>query len=89
MIIKLQSIQKENLVQLMHKIKTTENIIIDNINYYKYFKCLLKKDLLKIYETVSDDLANKTMRKKDKLSIAKKLSEHFDINTAKYFPIIY
>ena len=30
MIIKLQSIQKENLVQLMHKIKTTENIIIDN-----------------------------------------------------------
>ena len=63
----------------------TENIIIDNINYYKYFKCLLKKDLLKIYETVSDDLASKTMRKKDKLSIAKKLGEHFDINTAKYF----
>ena len=42
----------------------TENIIIDNINYYKYFKCLLKKDLLKIYETVSNDLESKTMRKK-------------------------
>ena len=63
----------------------TENIVIDNINYYKYFKCLLKKDLLKIYDTVSDDLASKTMRKKDKLYIAKKLGEHFDINTAKYF----
>ena len=63
----------------------TENIIIDNINYYKYFKCLLKKDLLKIYETVGNDLESKTMRKKDKLSIAKKLSAHFDINTAKYF----
>jgi serine/threonine protein kinase len=63
----------------------TENIIIDNINYYKYFKCLLKKDLLKIYETVSNDLESKTIRKKDKLYIAKKLSEHFDINTAKYF----
>jgi len=63
----------------------TENIIIDNINYYKYFKCLLKKDLLKIYETVGNDLESKTMRKKDKLSIAKKLSIHFDINTAKYF----
>ena len=63
----------------------TENIIIDNINYYKYFKCLLKKDLLKIYETVSNDLESKTMRKKDKLYIAKKLGEHFDINTTQYF----
>jgi hypothetical protein len=78
----------ELLIQHFEKYNSkyfTENIIIDNINYYKYFKCLLKKDLLKIYETVSDDLVSKTMRKKDKLSIAKKLGEHFDINTAKYF----
>ena len=78
----------ELLIQHFEKYNSkyfTENIIVDNINYYKYFKCLLKKDLLKIYETVSDDLASKTMRKKDKLYIAKKLGEHFDINTTKYF----
>lgn len=78
----------ELLIQHFEKYNSkyfTENIIVDNINYYKYFKCLLKKDLLKIYETVSDDLASKTMRKKDKLYIAKKLAEHFDINTTKYF----
>ena len=78
----------ELLIQHFEKYNSkyfTENIIVDNINYYKYFKCLLKKDLLKIYETVSDDLASKTMRKKDKLYIAKKLAEHFDINTTQYF----
>ena len=78
----------ELLIQHFEKYNSkyfTENIIVDNINYYKYFKCLLKKDLLKIYETVSNDLESKTMRKKDKLYIAKKLGEHFDINTTKYF----
>jgi len=78
----------EFLIQHFEKYNSkyfTENIIIDNINYYKYFKCLLKKDLLKIYDTVSEDLPSKTMQKKDKLYIAKKLGEHFDINTAKYF----
>jgi serine/threonine protein kinase len=78
----------ELLIQHFEKYNSkyfTENIIIDNINYHMYFKCLLKKDLLKIYETVSNDLASKTMRKKDKLYIAKKLGEHFDINTTKYF----
>ena len=78
----------ELLIQHFEKYNSkyfTENIIIDNINYYKYFKCLLKKDLLKIYETVSNDLAIKTIRKKDKQYIVKKLAEHFDINTAKYF----
>ena len=78
----------ELLIQHFEKYNSkyfTENIIVDNINYYKYFKCLLKKDLLKIYETVSNDLESKTMRKKDKLYIAKKLGEHFDINTTQYF----
>ena len=78
----------ELLIQHFEKYNSkyfTENIIIDNINYNKYFKCLLKKDLLKIYETISNDLSIKTIRKRDKQYIVKKLAEHFDINTAKYF----
>ena len=36
-----------------------DNINIDNIKYNKYFSCLLKKDLIKIYQKIGEELSTK------------------------------
>ena len=62
-----------------------DNINIDNINYNKYFLCLLKKDLIKIYQKIGEELSTKNLKKENKKFAAKILSDHFNNNTIEYF----
>ena len=62
-----------------------DNINIDNIKYNKYFSCLLKKDLIKIYQKIGEELSTKNLKKENKKSVAKILSDHFNNNTTEYF----
>jgi serine/threonine protein kinase len=62
-----------------------DNINIDNINYNKYFLCLLKRDLIKIYQKIGEALSTKNLKKENKKSVAKILSDHFNNNTIEYF----
>jgi len=62
-----------------------DNINIDNINYNKYFLCLLKRDLIKIYQKIGEELSTKNLKKENKKFIAKILSDHFNNNTIEYF----
>jgi serine/threonine protein kinase len=62
-----------------------DNINIDKINYNKYLLCLLKKDLVKIYQKIGDELSDKNLNKENKIFYVKILSKHFNNNTNEYF----
>jgi serine/threonine protein kinase len=62
-----------------------DNINIDKINYNKYLLCLLKKDLVKIYKKIGDELSDKNLNKENKIFYVKILSKHFNNNTNEYF----